>query len=154
MKWTVWILSALFLCASCATGRQTAGETAARVEKAVSEKHMTIAVDRMYPMGTGAVTVTSDFSLTLRGDTVVSHLPYFGRAYSAPYGGGNAFNFTAVMSDYTLEQKKDAREMTFNVKTDEDRFTFHLDIFDNGRVNIQVNAQQRQPVNYDGEMTW
>lgn len=109
----------------------------------------------MHPMGRGPITVTSDFSLAIEGDSVVSHLPYFGRAYNVPYGGGNAFDFTTRHTDYTLGYgEKGEATITFTAKTREDVYRYRITIFSNGRATINVSAQERQPISYDGEVEW
>ena len=55
------------------------------VKELIDSKRFTVDVDRAIPMGGRSVNLTSPYSLEMRGDSVISYLPYFGRAYSAPY---------------------------------------------------------------------
>ena len=53
----------------------------------IENGRFTIEVDRALPMGGRTVHLTTPYSLEMRGDSAISYLPYFGRAYSLPYGG-------------------------------------------------------------------
>ena len=58
------------------------------VREIVDSGRIKIDVDRAVPMAGRSVNLTSPYSLEIHGDSILSYLPYFGRAYSAPYGGG------------------------------------------------------------------
>lgn len=73
---------------------EKAARKAALVEKALADRHYTIDVQMMYPQQGPARNVSGDYSLEVRGDTLISSLPYFGRAYLVPYGGGKGLNFS------------------------------------------------------------
>jgi len=41
--------------------------------------------------------LTSPYSVEIRNDSIISHLPYYGRAYSIPYGGGDSSFFSFLV---------------------------------------------------------
>ena len=139
----------------CAQSRQEKKEAK---EKAVSEQidsgRFRIQVNRAIPSGGGAVNLTSPYFLELRGDSVISYLPYFGRAYSLPYGGGEGMSFEAPASDYqlTYDKKKTAR-IRFKTRTDEDLYTLDLRIFPGGSATIGVTPVHKQAIQYQGELS-
>ena len=93
------------------------------------------------------------YSLEVKGDTIVSYLPYFGRAYSVPYGGGKALNFTGIMSYYDFRQgRKDQTLIEIGVENDEDTYVYSLSIFDNGNTSIDVRSRNREQIAFSGEM--
>src|SRR5215213_6840039 len=50
---------------------------------------------------------TSDYDLRILGDSLISYLPYFGRAYSAPMPGeSGGYNFTSTKFEYAINNKK------------------------------------------------
>lgn len=158
MKWTIFALLAIFTFGSCSTSSRLQGnEKLAEKERAiaslVSQKRLKIDVVMAHPMSGNTIPVTDGFTLELRGDSVASRLPYFGRAYSAPLTDGNAFDFAAPITDFADEKGKNgARLITFGAKTIEDAFRFRVEVFGNGRAYIHVTTQKRQPINYDGEV--
>ena len=107
----------------------------------------------MYPTRGKAVNVAHDYSLEVRGDTLVSYLPYFGRAYSVPYGGGKGLNFTAPIMEYRSEKgRRCSTTISMKVRNDEDIYMFVLEIFDDGNTSIDVRPQEREPISYSGNI--
>ena len=121
-------------------------------ELVLSEKYK-IDVDRALPARGRSVTLTSPYSIEIRNDSVISYLPYYGRAYSIPYGGGEGLNFKAPISDYKIEwDKKGTAKIQFIARSTEDRFSFNVDIFSNGSSSIFVNMQNRQSISFQGDL--
>lgn len=121
-------------------------------ELVLSEKYK-IDVDRAIPARGRSVSLTSPYSIEIRNDSVISHLPYYGRAYSIPYGGGEGLNFKAPISDYKVEwDKKGTAKVRFTARSTEDRFSFNIDIFSNGSSSIFVNMQNRQSISFQGDL--
>ena len=123
------------------------------VEKALAERHYKVEISMMNPRRGSAVIVSPDFSLKVKGDTLVSYLPYFGRAYNVPYGGGKGLNFTAPISEYhSSKERNGATQITMKVINEEDVYTFRLEIFSNGNASIDLTARERESINYSGQM--
>lgn len=121
-------------------------------ELVLAEKYK-IDVDRAIPARGRSVSLTSPYSIEIRNDSVISHLPYYGRAYSIPYGGGEGLNFKAPISDYKIEwDKKGTAKVRFIARSTEDRFSFNIDIFSNGSSSIFVNMQNRQSISFQGDL--
>lgn len=128
-------------------------EIARQVKEAINSNHYIIEVDRMLPMGGESRTLTSEYSVEIRNDSVISYLPYFGKAYNIPYGGGKGLIFKDALAEYMAEyHKKGKAEIKFTVRTDEDRFTYRITIFPNASASISVNSNNRQPISYQGEL--
>ena len=123
------------------------------VEKLVTSGKYKINVNRALPARGRSVTLTSPYSVEIRNDSVISYLPYYGRAYSIPYGGGEGLNFKAPLTDYKLEwDKKETAKIKFSARSEEDRFDFSIDVFSNGSSSIFVNMQNRQSISFQGEL--
>ncbi|MDR2917353.1 MAG: DUF4251 domain-containing protein [Tannerella sp.] len=87
----------------CSSSKALTTEGAAQeaeLRKAIENHEFVIDVDRMLPMSGPSRTLTSSYSLEINGDKVKSYLPYFGRAYSVPYGGGEGLVFDSTITDY------------------------------------------------------
>ncbi|MCI1648108.1 MAG: DUF4251 domain-containing protein [Bacteroides sp.] len=127
-------------------------KTQAIKELVMSQKYK-IDVDRALPLRGRAVSLTSPYSLEIRNDSVISYLPYYGRAYSIPYGGGNGLNFKAPITGYQVEwNKKGTAKITFTARNPEDRFDFYLDIYTSASSTIVVNMQNRQSISFEGNL--
>lgn len=147
----------LLLMGSCATNKELREQQqqlrSKYVVESVTNKHFTLNISQMYPMQGASKVVTSDFFLQLKGDTLVSYLPYFGRAYAIPYGGGKGLSFTDKVRDYQSERKKeDKMNISFTIVNDEDTYLYYIDIYDNGKANIRVIPRERDRISYDAEM--
>ena len=153
---SVMALTALVMLVGCATAEERAAraaEQAKAVKAALQERNYQIAVNRMYPSRGASKIVSSGYSVEVRNDSLISYLPYFGRAYDVPYGGGNGLNFSAPIRNYKESQtKSDLRHIEIDVKNDEDTYLYTLDIFDNGSTDINVRSRQREPISFSGQM--
>ena len=92
-------------------------------------------------------------SLEIRNDSVISYLPYFGRAYSIPYGGGDGLDFKAPLKEYDMKMdKKGNAVIEFVARNPEDRYEFRAQVYTNGEASINVNMQNRQSISFQGEL--
>ena len=143
---------------SCGTGSGlTKAEREAAVTRQVQEgldtRHYTIAVDWMKPLGGMSRHVSSDYELKVDGDQLDCYLPYVGEAYRLPYGGGKGMNFKSKIEDYSINYLTSNRaHIEFTANSGEDIYRFRIDVFNNGKSIIDVIAQDRDAISYDGEM--
>ena len=156
-KYLMVLLAVLMLVAcSSLTPAEKAERRAKRaqaVEQALAARHYRVSVNMMYPRNGKAKTVSSDYGLEVKGDTLVSYLPYFGRAYNVPYGGGKGLNFTETFTDYHSKKLSNgATQVLIKVKNEEDVYEFILEIFDNGSTSIDMNSRERESINYSGNI--
>src|ERR671912_527219 len=73
------------------------------IKELVESKNFIFKVQTVMPAGSSNIQVTSDYDIKLIGDSLVSYLPYFGRAYSADYGQPGGINFTSTEFQYNLK---------------------------------------------------
>ncbi|MBR2776450.1 MAG: DUF4251 domain-containing protein [Prevotella sp.] len=147
------VLMVLGGCASAEERAARAAEQAANVKKALTERKYRIAVSRMYPRSGAAKSVSYGYSVEVRNDSLFSYLPYFGRAYQVPYGGGKGLNFSERIGSYHESQLNNGkRHIEIQVKNEEDTYLYTLDIFDNGSSQIDVQSRQREQISYSGNM--
>ena len=129
-------------------------EKALAVERALASRHHVVDVQMMYPRSGRAVNVSSNYSLEIKGDMVVSSICLIS-------GGLIAFRtvearpltsrpLSSVMSRRVTKRKTYVRLVTDN---EEDVITFQLEIFDSfGQTTIDVQAREREPITYSGEL--
>ena len=154
MRKCLLLLATAVMMGACVTlTPEQKAQLAQMVNKALDKRHYTIDIRTMTPNRGATKNVTSNWSLEVRGDTLISYLPYAGRAYNVPYGGGNGMNFTAPIKKYQdTKGKKDDRLIVIEVDNDNDTYTFSLEVFDNGRTDIDVQSREREFISYSGEM--
>ena len=157
-KWILPLLAAALLTAGCGALHETSAERQARearearmVTDNIEAGNFTISIDRMYPLRGTSKSVTS-YSVRVKDGQLDSHLPYVGRAWKVPYGGGHALNFEAQVGSYTVNKVRDGYEVVLYVKTDEDEHLYQFTIFDNGRTSLDVQSGNRERISYSSMM--
>lgn len=151
------LLGMIFIIAASPATAQSRSEKKAQTERAVKQaidsKNFVIDVDYMQPMKGNSRPLTSNYSLKVKNDSVFSYLPYFGVAYSAPYGGGKGLIFNAPVSEYQTEYlKKGKVRISFDTRNEEDYYQYRLTIFPNGSTSISVQPNRKQAISFTGNM--
>lgn len=128
-------------------------ELAKKVTRALDDRQYTINIRTMSPTRGATRTVTSPWSLEVKGDTLVSYLPYIGRAFNVPFGGGKGLNFTALISEYhETVGEKNIRRIRLAVSNDEDSYQYTIAVYDNGNTSIDVQGRERDAISYTGDL--
>ena len=128
-------------------------ETAQKVSEGLKKQRYTIEVNHVYPQRMHAKALSYGYYIKVSGDPLYSYLPYFGHAYRVPYGGGKGLDFAEKMTEYTITKGKGGR-MNIDIKVDnrEDRYTYHLEVYDNGRAFLDVSSDERDRIGFSGMM--
>ena len=157
-KWILPLLTAALLVSGCGVLNETLAERRERqaresrlVTENVQSGNFSIDIERMYPLRGSSKSVTS-FSVTVKDGKIDSHLPFIGRAWNVPYGGGHALTFEAEVGSYTVQPVRDGYEVTLYVKTDEDEHIYRFTIFGNGNTSLDVQSGNRDRISYSGNM--
>jgi Domain of unknown function (DUF4251) len=96
--------------------------------------------------------LTSPYDVTISKDTMVSYLPYFGRAYTAPMGTTESgLNFTSTNYSYTVTPgKKNAWMVSIKPHDYTDVQQYLFTIFDNGSATLNVTSVSRDAISFMG----
>jgi hypothetical protein len=96
--------------------------------------------------------LTSIYDITISKDSVVSDLPYFGRAYSVPYNPSEVgLKFTSTKFEYTKTAgKKGGWNILIKPKdyTDVQQLSFR--IFENGSASLNIISLNRDAISFHG----
>lgn len=123
------------------------------VKEMIEAKNYQIRATTALPNGWRSISLDTRYSLAVKGDSVYCNLPYFGRAYRLPYGGGEGLIFDGVSSDYVLKEgKKGSLDAKFSVRTQEDVYNFIVTIFPNGSSSIKVFSNNKQSIDFMGDL--
>ncbi|HEY0433290.1 MAG TPA: DUF4251 domain-containing protein [Chitinophagaceae bacterium] len=122
------------------------------IENAITGKSYVFHAQTAIPQAGGARHLTTDYTLKVEKNVLISDLPFFGRAYSIPYGGGNGgFNFTSQQFDYTVApRKKGGWQIDIKPHDVQDFREFILTVSSNGYATLQANSNNRQPISFTG----
>ena len=95
--------------------------------------------------------LTSDYIVKVSKDTVISDLPYFGRAYSASINGEGGIKFTSTSFDYKITpKKKGGWDISIKPKDVSAVQQFNMTVFENGSASLQVASTNRQSISFNG----
>lgn len=149
------LVTVAVMVASCVTQQEKA-ERKAQIQKAVTEaiasRKLHIDIKSMNTLRYGVKTVTPDFFLELRGDTLQSYLPYMGQAHTAPMTSPSiGLNFEERVHNYLVSKLKAGRtQIELDVKSEEDSYHYFIDVYDTGDTYIYVKPLNRDPISFDG----
>lgn len=152
-----FVISVMMLgCSTLTTAEREAKkvEKAAWVKKSLDSKHYKIDVDVMNTRRMGSKLLTSDWSLEVKGDTLISYLPYYGVTYEPTFGEIKGLNFTAPFQNYEDSGfSKGQRIIRFRVNNDEDLLDYTLNVTDAGYVSIDVTLRKRESISFSGQLS-
>ncbi len=144
--------------ASCSATQSAAASekdaaTQQLVQQMLDKRMYKVDFDRAFPMAGPSFALNYPYFVSVIGDRVESFLPYFGRAYTIPFGGGEGLSFEAPITGYSVKEgKKGQHLITFNARSDEDDYTFNLEIYPTGEAFLNINAINKQGMSFDGNM--
>lgn len=95
----------------------------------------------------------SQYDVKVTKDSIISYLPYYGRAYSAPYNSSEGgIKFTS--KDFTYKKsknKKGAYTVQINTKdVTRENYRFTINISQNGYATLTATSINKQPIVFNG----
>ena len=98
------------------------------------------------------IQLTSEYSLRLNRDTLQVDLPYYGRAYSADYGGTDlSIQFNSTNFSYTADTtKKGGWEITIIPMNESKANKIYMSVSSGGYCNMNVLSNSRQSISFYG----
>jgi hypothetical protein len=119
----------------------------------VESKIFEFRANRAIPSGYKSVDLTTNPNfVAFSPDFIVSEMPFFGRAYSASYGGEAGLKFEGKPEKYTVERKKKSYEIEAKVRSTKDFYTINLSVSFNGSSSMSVSCNNRTTISYNGEI--
>lgn len=155
---TWFLVAALLLATGCGSLFESAGDRRANeariaglVQERLDARQFKVLIQFMYPPRGGSRAVNNEYSVTVDGEKLISHLPYMGVAYNVPYGGGKVFSFEDEIEEY-IDGRDDRgrRIVTFSTDNGEDYIIYYFTIFDNGKADLLVRSKNREDITYRG----
>ena len=125
------------------------------VKTSVESKQFIFHAQTAMPTSGRSRQLTSEYDLRIFPDSLVSNLPFYGRAYSVPYGSSDGgFHFTSTKFEYTATPgKKRGWDISIKPKDVTDFREFSLSLSDDGYGTLQALSNNRQPMSFTGYIT-
>lgn len=125
------------------------------IKNMVEAKQYIFIAESALPVNGRMRQLSSGYKLELRTDTLISDLPYYGRAYTAPIDPAQGgIQFTSTNFEYTSTPgKKGSWDISIKPKDGKDVNRFSLYISKNGKASLQVTSNNRQAIFFNGYIT-
>lgn len=124
----------------------------ASIKSLVDSQNYVFVAQSALPLSGRTRQLTSDYDVKVTKASIISYLPYFGRAYQAPIDptqGG--IQFTSKDFEYTATPgKKGGWDIKIKPKDNKDIQQLTLGISASGYGSLQVLSTNRQPISFNG----
>ncbi len=104
-------------------------------------------------IGGGAISLSGgNYDLVITKDSLVSYLPFYGRAYRASLDNDeNSYKFTSKDFTYsTTKRKKGGWDISISTKDIKENVRMNLTISENGYASLSVISNSKQSISYNG----
>lgn len=161
MKNLILFLTALLALTSCGTTKTTQQKaqdiaaTRAKVEKALMDRKFEVDFNYVHPRIMEPHFLSLDYNIKVSKDSLMSMLPYYGRAYRVTFDFEAPLDFNAKLYNYYLSYKDSTTlNLKFFTVNKEERFEYNMDISNDGTVSLRVSSIDRDFIDFTGEMVF
>jgi hypothetical protein len=145
------LAGALFIAATAGVAAQS--KDAALNKRIVEEKNFVFVAQQALPARGRTIQLTGGYDFTMNGDSAIAYLPFFGRAFTAPYGGEGGIQFTSTSFIYNVVEKKNRWEISIKPNDASNIQQIYIDVSSNGYATMRVNSINRSPMAFTGYIT-
>ena len=152
MKYLFIIVGLLLTFTQCSSGKNATGNI--DVQQLLNSRNYTFIAQYAQPLGGRQIPLTTEYTLTVKGDSLASYLPYFGQAYIAPINTSDAgLEFNSTQFDYYITANRKGN-YDINIKPREEAKASQLilSVTGGGYANLQVLSTNRQAISFRGVM--
>ena len=96
--------------------------------------------------------LSSNYDMTFDSLKIKAYLPYYGRAYSAPYGGsgGVKFDLTAKKIENIYNERKKMFVIFTELEDSDESYSIFLNTGLDGYADLKIIFRNRQWISYNG----
>ncbi len=154
MKTIIPMLAALLLCVSAFPQSKKEKEAALQeaTKQRIDAKRFLFQAQSATPMKGGYRQLTPGYTFLVSPDTLISDLPYYGRAFSAPMNvSETGMKFTSLDFEYTVKnRKKGGWELTIKPRDVRNSPQVYFSISPNGTASLRISSNDRESISYSG----
>ncbi|MDD4425418.1 MAG: DUF4251 domain-containing protein [Mariniphaga sp.] len=123
------------------------------VKQWITERSFLFEATHAQPSGGGSLSLTHTYGVELKGDTLISYLPFFGVAYQVDFGNRNSpMDFTQPIQRIETEESKDGYLIKLEVKNNMDNLSYTWHISSQGFATLHVTSTSRRAISYTGQI--
>jgi hypothetical protein len=159
IKWAIVVILCCFVSAPVLAQKQTKKEVKAaaalqkqkEIEALIESKNFVFDAEKAIPLGYRFVLLDrNSYFVKFTADKVNSELPFFGRAFSAPYGGAGGIKFEGKPENVQVDKKKKNYIVKATVRGQDDVYNLLFSVFFNGSTTLSISSNNRASISYDG----
>ncbi|HEY9343091.1 MAG TPA: DUF4251 domain-containing protein [Hanamia sp.] len=155
----LWLVNFSFLFLAlvffqCTSSKKVTAIQPGDVNTMIDAHEFKFIAERVTPLRGRMRHLTSSYDVTVKNDSLVSYLPFFGRAYQAPMNPSEGgIQFTSTQFSYEVNaDKKNSWNVIIKPKDQQDVQQFLFTIFDNGTATLNVTSTNRDPISFYGNI--
>lgn len=124
------------------------------IEGLINSKNFVFEAQKVMPQGGRMLNLDyNTYFLKFSENKTTCDLPFFGRGFNVPYGGGDGgIKFEGVPENIQIEKKKKSYNIKAVVKGKDDIYNLFFSVFLDGGASLSVNSNNRASISYDGEI--
>lgn len=153
MKNVLFLLCNWLVVSFSVQGQSTESAKAQSVKELLDSKQYIFKAQSVTPSRGGFRQLTSEYDMRVFNDSLITHLPFFGRAYTAPINttdGG--FRFTSTDFNYKIKARKKRWDITIQPKDTRDIQQLLLSVSTTGRATLQILSTNREAISFNGSI--
>src|SRR5438132_1089272 len=133
-----YIFSLITVFASFSALAQKSGD---ELRNLITSKTYVFEPRTVIPSGGPTRQLNYNYELSLKGDTLVSYLPYFGRSYVANFSGEGPMDFRSTSFEYELtDRKKGGWEIIMLPRDTRETRQMRLTVTESGFATLSVTS--------------
>ncbi|SRR5690606_37631812 len=131
---------------------EVVGASETEVQQAIADDRWIFVANQVMPQSGRSRILTTRYTMLCNKDTILSALPYFGRAYSAPIGETKSpLDFTSANFVLTKNVDKKGRwNVTIKPNDYSEVQSYIFTLFTNGSAQLNVQMKSRSPISFSG----
>lgn len=154
LKVFFFILTISFFITSCSSSKKAVTLNESDVKNVIDSSSFTFVAERMNPLRGSTRTLTSYYDVTVKPDTLISFLPYFGRSFQAPvYPSKSPLDFHSYNFTYKVTEKSPDQWQVFITPKDRQEIQqLMFTIFSNGTATLNIVNTNRDAISFYGHI--
>lgn len=124
------------------------------IREIVKSKNFVFKAELVNPGNSRPKSLTSDFGIEVRNDTIFSYMPYYGNTYSRDYTDykDSPMGFIQPIDSFTTKRTKKGYlvEISLTNVRDVIELTFYINL--DGLTSVSASSINRQSITYSGEI--
>lgn len=119
----------------------------------IESRHFVFMAESASPLRGRTVFLSPGYTFTVSGDSLISNLPYYGRAYQATLDPNDAgIKFTSTDYVYNVKEKRKGWDISLKPNDVRPGPQMSLSVSSNGFASLRITMVDRQSISFNGHI--